>query len=90
MCSVFGEELYFARHCQENLREACFISVTHIWTSEREYLPLSQMGSADETSVFFYVPSIHTVDNVDAKSMVIQTWGYKKDAFNCHVGSISR
>jgi hypothetical protein len=48
------------------------------------------MGNADETPVFFDMPSIHTVDDWGAKSMVIQTWGYKKDAFNCHVGSISR
>jgi hypothetical protein len=42
---------------------------------------LSQIGSADEMPVYFNMPSLHTVEDGGTKSMVIQTWGYKKVHF---------
>jgi len=81
MGSLFVADICFARHCQGTLRRACFFSVTCIWPSEREYLPLSQIRSADETLLYFNMPSLHAVDDGSAKYMVIQTWGYKKMHF---------
>lgn len=42
---------------------------------------MGQIGSADETPIYFNMPSCRTVDDGGAKSMVIQTWGYKKIHF---------